>query len=237
LRPSNSFPLVAFLFIVGLLISMFILPSSYSYKETCPTCQGRQIVTCETCHSNGKCWICDGTGRIWYMPETDNWCAACRGTGRCYKCGGSGSCACGECVGTGILIYWMYTLTGSTIILSIISIFLFLGLFGLSYISSAFYLSFNEWVYKVEDMNFWFNPTFITWLFAKHPKRWAKWQTALNLIGSVFLGASLFGLASLKKITQETFLWGTLFSIAIVSSFSFFFYKSYISRLEAIPTA
>jgi len=233
LRASSLYLSVASLFIVSLFISLFILPIGYTYDEICPRCHGEGSVTCETCHGSGKCPFCDGTGRIWYMPESDNWCAACQGTGRCYTCGGSGSHACGECRGTGTLIHWMYTPIGSTIVLSISNVLLFLGLFLLGYVASAFYLSFNQWVYKVEDMGFWFNPSFMTWLFAKHPKRWIKWETGFNLIGAIYLGVLFFAVSSLKNITQESFVTGVIFSIAIFVLFSLIFYKTCISRLEA----
>jgi len=235
LRSSSFFPLTAFLLIVSLLISLFILPISYTYEEICPKCQGKGIVTCETCGGSGKCWICEGDGIIDYMPPGSQWCAACQGTGRCYTCGGSGLHACGECRGTGLLIHWMYTPAGSTIVLSIIGIFLFLGSFVLGGFLSAFYLSFNEWIYKVEDMGFWFNPSFLTWLFAKHRERWAKWQTGASLFFAVYLGILLFWISSLEAITQETFMTGALFSTVVVGLFSLVFYKLYISRLEASP--
>jgi len=127
----------------------------------------------------------------------------------------------------------MYTLTGSTIVLSIVNVLLFLALFVLSYMFSAFHLSFNEWVYEVEDMGFWFNPSFMTWLFARHPKRWVKWQTVLNFILAIYLGVLLFAFASLNKITQESFFTGAIFSIAVVGLFSIVFYRSYVSRLKA----
>ena len=234
MRSSSFFPLMASLLIVGLLISWFILPISYTYDEICPRCQGDAIVTCETCHGSGICWVCDGTGRIWYMPN-DGWCAACQGTGECYTCGGKGWHTCGKCGGTGLLVHWMYNLLGATVAPSFISVLLFLGLFILGYVVSAFYLSFNEWVYEVEDMGFWFNPSFMTWLFARHRKRWVKWQTFLNLILSIYLGVSFFWLMSLKQITQETLVTGTLLSIPVVIVFSMLFYKAQISRLEESP--
>jgi hypothetical protein len=231
LRSSSFSPLMAAtLLFVSLLVSLFIFPTGYTYDETCPKCQGNGTVTCETCHGSGKCWICNGTGRIWYM--NDGWCAACHGTGKCYTCGGKGWHTCGKCGGAGILTYFMYNLTGATVVLSLISVLLFLGLFVLSYAASAFYLSFNEWVYEVEDMGFWFNPSFMKWLFARHRKRWAKYQTVFDLIFSIFWGVLFFGLLSLRQITQETFAIGTLLNIAVVSLFSWCFYKSYISRLS-----
>jgi len=125
----------------------------------------------------------------------------------------------------------MYNLIGATVIPSFISVILFLGLFIFYGLGSAFYLSFNEWIYKVENMGFWFNPSFMTWLFAKHRKRWAKWTTGMSSIFSINLGAVLFGLQSFKQIMLETFLVGILLSIPVVILFSRFFYKSYTSKL------
>lgn len=232
MRPFSLSPLIPFLFILGILVSMVILPIGYTYDETCPRCQGKGVVTCETCHGDGKCWICDGTGKIWYMPESDNWCAACQGTGICYTCGGLGSHSCGECGGAGLLIHWMFTPTGSTTVLSITGIFLFLGFFVLNGFFTALHLSFNQWIYEVEDMGFWFNPSFMTWLFAKYRRRWAKWQTGLSLLFAIYFGDFLFLIFSLKNITQETFVIGTLFSVGIVGLFSFIFYKSYVAGIK-----
>lgn len=185
---------------------------------------------CETCHGSGICWICGGDGIIDYMPPGSQWCAACRGTGKCYTCGGS-THACTSCGGSGVLTYWMYTFVGSSIVLSILSIFLFLIGFCLAYMGSAIHLSFNEWVYDVEDMDFWFNPSFMTWLFAKHRKRWAKWQTCPNLVFGIYLGAVIFWLFYNKSVTQDSFSIGIYMSI-ITSLFAFVFYKTYASRLE-----
>jgi hypothetical protein len=127
----------------------------------------------------------------------------------------------------------MYTAIGAGVVHSIFNVFLFLGLFVLSYAASAFYLSFNAWVHDVEDMGFWFNPSFMTWLFAKDPRRWAKWQTVLNLLFAVYFGVVFFWMASLNKITSEIFINGTVFSIAVAILFSLIFYKAYVSRLEA----
>lgn len=232
LRSFKLFPLTACVLVAGLVISLFFLPISYTYGETCPVCLGRGTVACETCHGSGKCWVCDGTGEIWYMPEGSNWCAACGGTGRCYTCGGVESHSCVQCTGTGTLTLWMYTAIGAGVVHSILNVLLFLGLFALSYAGSAFYLSFNAWVHDVEDMGFWFNPSFMTWLFAKDPRRWAKWQTVLNLLFAVYFGVFLFWMASLNKITSEIFIAGTVVSIAVAVLFSLIFYKAYVSRLE-----
>ena len=230
MKLSTNFSLVTSLIFVSLLVSLFILPTGNTYDETCPICQGKGTVACETCHGSAECWICEGTGKIWYMPG-DGWCAACQGTGKCYTCGGKGWHTCRKCEGTGLLVHWMYNLIGATVVPSLISVLLFLGLFIFNGLVSAFYLSFNEWVYQVKDMGFWFNPSFMTWLFAKHRKRWAKWTTGTSFILSIFWGALLFGLLSFKQIILETFLVGTLLSIPVVILFSIFFYKSYTSKL------
>lgn len=232
MRSSSLFLLITCFIFVGLFISLVILPTGYTYDETCPTCQGKGTVTCETCHGNGKCWVCNGTGKIWYMPG-DGWCAACQGTGECYTCGGKGWYTCGKCGGTGILVHWVYNLTGAAVTLSFISVLLFLGFFILNGFFCFLYLDFNEWIYDVENMGFLYNPVFMIWLFAKHRERWAKWQTVFSSMVSLFLGVSLFWLISFEQITQETFVTGTLVSIAVVVLFSFVFHKSYVSRLEA----
>jgi hypothetical protein len=212
---------------------MFALPIGYTYTETCNKCGGDGTVICETCNGSGKCWICGGDGIIDYAPPGSQWCAACYGTGRCYTCGGLGNHTCASCGGSGVLVYWMYTSAGASIVLSILSIFLFLAGFGLSYMGSSIHLSFNEWVYEVDDMGFWFNPSFMTWLFAKHRKRWIKWQTCLNLISAIYFGVILFWLFSNKSLTQDSFFISIYVTIPITSLFSLIFYKAYTSRLEA----
>jgi len=126
----------------------------------------------------------------------------------------------------------MYNLIGATVAPSFISVLLFLGLFIFSGWISALYLSFNEWVYQVEDMGFWFNPSFMTWLYVKDYKRWVKWTTGTSFILSIYLGALFFWLLSFKRIVPETLVTGILFSIPVVIAFSMLFYKAYTIRLE-----
>ena len=226
MRLSSFFPLIASLLFANLLISLFILPIGYTYDEVCPVCHGEGTIGCGMCGGTGVCPFCFGSGEL-----AGNWCFPCQGTGKCAGCGGKGWHTCGKCGGKGLLAHWMYNLIGATVAPSLISVVAFLGLFVLSGWISAFYLSFNEWIYGVEDMGFWFNPSFMTWLFAKHRKRWAKWTTGTSSILSIYLGASLFGLLSFKQVILETFLVGTLLSIPILILFSIFFCKSYTSRL------
>lgn len=188
-------------------------------------------MTCQACHGSGKCWVCGGDGLIDYMPPGGRWCAACQGSGICYMCSGEGWLPC-TCDGTGIRVNWMYNFAGAAVILSLIGMVLFLGAFLLSLITSAFYLSYNDWVYKVTDMSFWFNPIFMVWLFAKHRTRWAKWTTATSLILSILWGFMLFGIISLKQIEQEAFVTGASISIPVTILFSIFFHKSYVSELD-----
>jgi len=128
----------------------------------------------------------------------------------------------------------MYNAAGFTVILSVINIFFFLGLLGLSYVGSTFYLSFNEWVYEVEDMGFWFNPSFTTWLFAKDPKRWLKWQSGFGFVFAVYLGVLLFGLISLNHVTSESFFLGVSVGVLVTLLFSIVFYKAFATRFEEI---
>jgi hypothetical protein len=229
LQSSSSLLLVTSLIFVSLFVSLFILPTGYTYDEACPRCHSQGTVTCEECHGSGECWVCGGTGEIWYMR--DGWCAFCQGTGKCSTCEGKGWYSCGRCGGSGLLVHWMYNLIGATVVPSFFSVLLFLGLFVFSGWISAFYLSFNEWVYQVENMRFWYNPSFMIWLFAKDYKRWVKWNTGGGLVMSLYLGALLFWLLSLGKIVVEIFLAGIFLTILVASLFSWFFYKSYISRL------
>jgi hypothetical protein len=228
LRSSSFFPLTASLLFVGLLISLFVLPTGYTYDEICPRCGGEGTIICRDCSGSGICRWCGGDGEMF----EDWWCAPCHGSGRCSTCEGNGWYTCVECEGTGLLVHWMYNLIGATVAPSFISVLLFLGLFIFSGWMSALYLSFNEWIYQVDDMGFWFNPSFMTWLFAKHRKRWAKWTTGTGSILAIYLGALIFWILSLKQIILETFLVGTLLSIPVVILFSIFFYKSYTSKLE-----
>jgi hypothetical protein len=138
--------------------------------------------------------------------------------------------------------HWTFTPAGSAIVLSLIGVFMFLGSFLISGFFSAFYLSYNPWIYDVDDMGFWFNPSFMVWLFAKDRKRWAKWQTGANAFGAVYFGIILFLIFSLQYITPEAFILGAFFCVGIVSLFSFIFYKVYVSTIgesetEAIPSA
>ena len=131
-----------------------------------------------------------------------------------------------------LFIYLSILSNWSTIVLSLIGILLFLGLFALGYVMCTVHLFFNEWIYEVEDMSFLFNRSFMTWLFAKHREAWVQWQTAINLILAIPSGVAVTVLIS-PEITQASLFTGFLFSILIVGLFSLLFYKSYTLRLEA----
>ena len=125
----------------------------------------------------------------------------------------------------------MFNLFGSAAILSIIDAFLFLGLFAVGAVAADFYLSFNNWVYQVADMGFWFNRSFMVWLFAKDRKRWAKWEAGFSSFGAVYLGAFFFGLFSYRSVTGEIFIGGVLLSILAAGLFSWLFYRYYTSEM------
>lgn len=232
MKSFDKWMLLAVGFLVCLFTSPFVLPIGYTYDEVCPKCNGEGTVVCWECHGSGKCWVCGGDGIIDYMPPGSQWCAACQGTGICPECGGKGWHTCEECGGDGILNHWMYSSIGVTVVSSIITVPCFLGLFFLNMMSCAFYADINQWVYDVRDMNFWFNPMFMTWLFAKDRERWAKWSIPLSLIFGIFLGILLFAFLSMKQITEESLVTSSLSSSVVIVLFSFVFYNLYTKWLE-----
>lgn len=125
----------------------------------------------------------------------------------------------------------MYTVAGAAIVTSLISIVLFLAFFGLSYFSFSLQSSFNEWLYEVEDMTFWFNRSFMTWLFIKHPERWAKWQTGVTLLIADWFDIPVFWFVSSRLVFFETAVLGVAASIPITVIFSYTFYKSFVSKI------
>jgi hypothetical protein len=137
--------------------------------------------------------------------DPDVTCYVCGGTGLCILCGGTGQHKCDVCGGTGVVRNWMYNLTGATVVLSTISIFLFLGFLGSAYA----YMS-----------------------HAKHNKKWSKKQTTLSLILAICFAILLFTYLSPNQITQEVSIMSALFSIMITSLFSFIFHKSYTTKLK-----
>jgi hypothetical protein len=190
---SSFYGLAAVVLVLGLVFSAFLVPMVYTWSEVCSACGGDGVHSCRTCHGSGVCWVCEGTGRVWYMPG-DGWCAACSGTGRCYTCGGTGVQTCETCYGRGSIGYWMFNVFGSSVVLSILDVFIFLGLFVVDFIFNEFYLGFNTWVYEVKDMGFWFNRSFWVWLFATDRKRWVKWVSGFGAFGAVYVGALTFWL-------------------------------------------
>lgn len=200
----------AVLFFVFLFIFSSVLPMGYTYDKVCPECNG-----------SGICWVCGGTGRIWYMPPNDDWCAACNGGGECFKCDG-----------TGLVAHLMYSSLGATIYSSWIFVFSFLGLFFVIYVVLEISLLFNDWVYDVEGMNFLGNPMFMTWLYATDRKRWIGWAVPMIAVAGILFGVAFGIIIFWGHITQESFLVGSFFSILLLFLFSFIAYNLYIEWLE-----
>jgi hypothetical protein len=120
-------------------------------------------------------------------------------------------------------------------VLSVFDVFLFIGLFALGYIFDEFYLSYNEWVYQVKDMGFWFNRSFSVWLFATDRKRWAKWSSGGAAFGAVYLGTLMFWLLSVNNITGDVLAGGVLVGVFATSLFAWLFYKYYTSGKPRMP--
>lgn len=113
----------------------------------------------------------------------------------------------------------------STFLVSFFSILVFFGLFGLEYFRDSVWLDRNPWVRDVEEMNFWFNPMYFTWLFYKDRKRWVKWTVALSFVGAIVLvvvfGSILFGFSGssylIMRMTPEVFWKGCIFGSAFAT--------------------
>ena len=126
----------------------------------------------------------------------------------------------------------MFNFTGAMVYTSLTSIFLFLASFGFAVYLTSLYLSFNEWIHQVEHMGFLFNPSFMTWLFAKNRERWGKWTTCYCYLGSISLGPPLFLAIAAGKIPATLFDATIISSIVILSIFAYLFYLSYKTKLR-----
>ena len=229
---ADLYTVVLLAFGVVLVVAFFAPLSTYSYTTVCPTCNGQKIITCPTCHGSGICWVCGGTGRISYMPPGDDWCAACQGTGKCYTCGGAGNYTCPQCGGVGYLTLSHYTLVGSTTGISILNILVVVVAVFLALGVAEFYLSFNDWVYDVEQMDMWFNPSFGMWCYAKDRKRWLKYQVVGGALVAPLVGTMFFSILAVHQFAWDVLLLGGFLSIFVTSVFAFVFYKAYAARLE-----
>lgn len=230
---SRHYSAVAVLLVLGLIASAFVVPTVYTWSEVCPTCSGVGRHSCFECYGSGVCSFCGGDGKVLDTPKVW-WCAACSGTGNCYRCDGTGVVTCETCYGRGSVGYWRYNLFGSSVLLSVFDAFLFVGLFVLNYIFEEFYLGFNEWVYDVKSMGFWFNRSFSIWLFATDRKRWAKWSSGFCAFGAFYIGALTFWLFSAYNVTVNGLIGGILVSVFATSLFAWLFYKYYTSRKPAL---
>jgi len=80
----------------------------------------------------------------------------------------------------------------------------------------SFYLEHNPWVRDVEEMKYWFNPMYFTWLYYKHPKRWIKWTATFSFISAIIIVAIItpvwYGTSDysilITRMSQETFFKG-----------------------------
>lgn len=129
-------------------------------------------------------------------------------------------------------VAWNFNMLGFTLASAILSIFMFVFIWYGNYAMHVFYVAFNEWVYDVENMSFWFNRSFWVWLFAKNRKRWIK----LNIISIIFLGPFmanfLFGAFTWWYVTVSFLAVGYAFSQALTFVFAFIFYKAQLIKLE-----
>lgn len=124
---------------------------------------------------NVACPKCEGTGEgEWHMIydfETELWKYVQRS---CSACGGSGQIWMPTSMSFALIFFMGFSLT-------------FLGIFGLDYFIQSWRLEWNPWVKDVEEMGFWFNPMFWTWLFYHDRGKWVKWNTIGGSAGVIFL--------------------------------------------------
>lgn len=114
---------------------------------------------------------------------------------------------------------------------------MFVGFFVAEGFFTAFYLSYNEWVYEVNNMGFWFNSSFLIWLFAKDRNRWAKWSSGFSGFGAVYFGVLIFWSLSPRNIASDVLAGGFLVSVFVTSLFAWLFYRYYTSGNERVPTS
>lgn len=126
----------------------------------------------------------------------------------------------------------LFNLLGFALGASVLSVFLFIGIFYFNYVLSGFYLDFNQWVYEVEDMGFWFNRSFWIWLFAKNRKRWIRLNIIIDALFSPFFGVFVLWALYTEYVTISSILLGFAFSLAITCVFAFVFYKAQTTKLS-----
>lgn len=160
-------------------------------------------ITCPYCEGKGEVW------EKWYDFDVGTW---VQGYRTCRKCGGTG-------------LFSMSTVSQSTFLVSFFSILGSLGLFAFEHFRVSLWLDRNPWVRDVEEMKFWFNPMYFTWLFYKDRKKWVKWNIAGSLAGAivlvVVLGSTLLGFSGssylIWRMTPEVFWKGCIFGSAFAA--------------------
>ena len=169
-------------------------------------------VTCPRCEGTGE-----GEWHRHYDFETGLWSYVQR---PCSACGGSGQIWMSSSISFALMFFVGFILT-------------FLGIFGLDYFIQSWRLEWNPWVKDVEEMGFWFNPMFWTWLFYHDRDKWAKWNTigisacAIFLV-SIFAAMLAFG-PSLVPTPPEYFWTGWVVATMLMVFFAITWYLRYKS--------
>ncbi len=218
------------IFVIFLVSVALFFPTGYNSDVICKKCGGDGARSCPSCYS-GACLACGGDG-----VNPLGRCIFCSGSGICPTCDGLGYLQCWTCGGDGLDVKWTVNLLGATVYSSLTNIFVFLGLFALGAYFTAFHLSVNEWIHQVRHMNFLFNPSFMTWLFATNRERWAKWSIGYGYISTILTGPIFFLAFIYGKIPAGTLEVSVLISIVILGIFAYFFYIFYITRLRSEKT-
>lgn len=118
-----------------------------------------------------------------------------------------------------------YKPSGVALIFSIVfPCILFPGIF-LEYLVQEWRVSMNPWVRDVEEMHFWFNPSFLTWLYSHDKRRYMKWAIGGGLFAAFVFGTIFVGAFTLYWVTFETFMIGFLVGATFTTILGFTFYR------------
>ena len=88
-------------------------------------------------------------------------------------------------------------------------------------------ISLNPWVENVEEMGFWFNPMFFTWLYFHNKRRYMKWTIGFSLPFVFIFGAVVVGLLTLQTVTLEAFITGFMIGATFTTLLGIAYYQNY----------
>lgn len=142
-----------------------------------------------------------------------------------------------------------YQLGYSTLFFSLILIFCFTGVLGLSYFTNKFYLDRNPWIRDIKNVKawtikgLWFNPIYFSWLLNHDPRRWAKYAILNGFVITVVLGILIgilwFNYMTLHMVIRglrwasSLIFWaGFIFGVIVLTVICFVMYFLYVKNVR-----